>query len=177
MKVLLFDTETTGLIDNHSLKLDRQAEVIEFYGCLTDLATGEIEKEFSQLIKPRNPASEEITKITGITNEMLEGQPPFSKVAPSIKAFLESAPFIIAHNLSFDKEILDIEFERLQKTIAWPRGLCTVEQTLHLRGYRLSLQALYEYLFNEPFKDAHRAGADVKALLRITVELFRTGDI
>src|SRR6187399_3181485 len=40
MIALVFDTETTDLVTNRTLRLDRQAEVIEFYGVVADLTSG-----------------------------------------------------------------------------------------------------------------------------------------
>lgn len=177
MKAIIFDTETTGLIDNGTAKLEKQPEVIEFYACVADLKTGKIAQELDLLIKPQREISAEITKITGITPAMVEGAPAFGAVSDRVKAILNvaTAPLAIAHNASFDKEMLDIEFKRLGGWIAWPRLICTVEQTVHLKGFRLSLSNLHELLFNEPFTGAHRAKVDVAALTRCCVELFKRG--
>lgn len=172
----VFDTETTGLIRNRRMPLGKQPEVIEFYGALVDLSTGEIKAEAEYLIKPERAIPDEVIKITHITNEDVKDCQPFKAVADDIMQHLMSAP-VLAHNLSFDKEMLDIEFERLERTITWPPGICTVEQTIHMRGYRLSLTALYEALFDETFADAHRARHDVEALIRCAVELRKRGDI
>jgi DNA polymerase-3 subunit epsilon len=167
----LFDTETTGLTFNRTLPLDKQPEIIEFYGCLADLVTGKVFAEIDTLVLPSSPIPAEATNANGITNEMVKGAPQFRKVAPQIKAMIEQAPLIIAHNLSFDVEMVEIDMERVGLKIAWPRKLCTVEQTLHLKGFRLSLSALHEYLFGEAFSGAHRAKVDVEAMLRCCVEL------
>jgi DNA polymerase III epsilon subunit-like protein len=174
---VVFDTETTGLISNRSLPLARQPEVIEFYGCLADLATGEIRAEVDRLIRPSFPISERIVEITGITDEMVADAPRFADVADEIFSFLERAPWIIAHNASYDREICEIEAERLGRRIAWPELTCTVEATVFLTGTRLSLTGLHEYLFNEPFKGAHRGREDVGALLRCAVELTKRGEL
>lgn len=179
MHAFVFDTETSGLIDNHTMPLDKQPEIIEFYGATLDLDTGEVLDEIDTLIKPRREITDEITKITGIENDDLKDALPFSAHAPRIRRAIGTADAAIAHNLSFDKEMLEIECERLGGIeLKWPaRMICTVEQTIHLKGYRLSLQALHELLFGEPFKEAHRAKTDVQALVKCTVELFRRGEI
>lgn len=178
MWTLIFDTETTGLIDCHSMPLDKQPEVIELAATLIDLDTGETSRQIDHLFKPRHPASEEITRITGITNTMLAGALPFEAEAAMLKATIETADAVLAHNLSFDTEMLDFEYERLDKRLEWPAlRICTVEQTVHLMGYRLSLTALHDLLFKEPFPEAHRARTDVTALLRCATELRRRGDI
>lgn len=173
MRALIFDTETSGLIENRTLRLDKQPEIIEFYGADVDLVNGKILDELDVLIKPARPIDDEITRITGLTAADLEGKPPFAQVSQSIRELIERAPLVIAHNLSFDQEMVDIEFERLGQTpIAWPRCLCTVEQTIHIKGFRMNLSGLHEYLFGEPFAGAHRAKVDVAALIRCCVELY-----
>lgn len=173
---VLFDTETTGLVENRTVPLDKQPEVIEFYACAADLKTGTIKAEVEMLIKPsRLPLPPKITQITGITDEMLEDKSPFSSFAPSIKKLIAGAPLMIAHNVRFDMDMVEIEFDRLEEKIVWPRMLCTVEQTVHIKSHRLNMGALYQYLFNENFKGAHRAKADVAGLLRCCVELHKRG--
>jgi len=179
MIALLFDTETTGLIENGLRPLIHQAEVIEFYSCMADLRTGEIQDDFEAMIKPRTRMSQETIEKTKtkLSNEMLEGAPSFESLADKIKDIIETAPLVIAHNASFDKEIISIEMQRCGKQVRWPPVVCTIEQTMHLKGFRLSLSNLHLHLFNEEFIDAHRAKADVKALLRCCTELYARGEI
>jgi DNA polymerase-3 subunit alpha len=194
MKALVFDTETTGLTKNRTIKLDMQPEVIEIYAVLMDLKKNKKLKELrpfrkltkterglEYLIKPKKPLLDKplpgdkktITQITGITNDALKDAPQFEEVADAIFAMMEEAPIIIAHNASFDRDMINIEAERMNKTLVWPKVLCTVEQTIHVRGYRLSLSNLHEELFKEPFAGAHRAKIDVEALTRCCVELVK----
>lgn len=180
MRAVIFDTETTGLIDNRTVPLDKQPHCIEFCGVLVDLKTGTVEKEVHTLIKPPIPlptkvkGDKGIAEMTGITEAMLADAPPFREVAGQIATMLVEAPAVIAHNLSFDKDMIEVELERLEMTIGWPkRQICTVEQTIHLRGYRLNLTKLHNILFPGETFTAHRANADVKALTRCCVELYR----
>ena len=177
MQALLFDWETTGLIDSHLVPHKRQPHGIEFYGCLADLSTGEISEELDLLIKPPIPVSEEITRITGLDDATLADAPAMFHVFPQIQTLIERAPIAMAHNLSYDKELTDLEAERLQTSVSWPRLLCTVEATIHIKGFRLSLTALHEHLFGETFPAAHRARNDVMAMKRCVVELYRLGEI
>lgn len=190
MIALLLDTETTGLIENRSMASDRWPEIIEFYGLLADLrGRGRKKKDLHRMIRPQRLLQEEtirtatgrkkrgITEITGISNEMLAGAPSFAEVADDVIGFVEKAPLVIAHNASFDKEMLDMEAERLGRKIAWPPVLCSIEQSIHYKGYRLNLADLHEHLFGEKFSGAHRAEADVGALMRCCVEMHRRGDI
>lgn len=184
--ILAFDTETTGLVGNHTIRIDKQPHIIEFYGCLFNLQSGETIAELDLLIRPPQPLSDQpifgekktTTQITGISNEMLSSCPTFPAVADQLFTFIQQQPALLAaHNLSYDKEMLDLEAERLNRTINWPRGICTVEQTVHLKGHRLTLPALHEHLFNEKFADAHRAKTDTQALVRCLLELHKRGII
>lgn len=185
MLAVVIDTETTGLVPNRSLELDRQPEVIEFYGVLSDL-DGKSKKRgvLHALIKPKFPIPDKdekgkknIAKLTGISNEMVADCQPFSAVAKTIKDFLEKAPLVLAHNASFEKDVLELEYERLGQKLTWPPILCTVEQSIHYLGRRLTLGELHEYLLGERFAGAHRAEADTEALLRCCIAMRKRGDI
>lgn len=176
MIVYMLDTETTGLIDNMLLAGDSQPWVIEYYGLLVDLVTGDEIREDWHMVKPAaaDALTPKITGITGITHDMVAAAPYFSRVAPAIRQAIETAPIVLAHNLSYDRDVLDIEFGRLGEKLNWPkRKICTIEQTIHVKGHRLSMSALYEYLFGESFAGAHRARVDVQALKKCCVELYR----
>lgn len=172
MIALIIDTETTGLIENHTIPLERQPRVIEFCGFSVDLRTGKIKEELDVLIKPPEPLSPKIVSITGITDEMLRDKLAFGGVADKIFGLVSRSKVVIAHNLSFDAEMLDMEAERLGRKIAWPKKkICTVEATVHLDGHRLSLSVLHQKVTGEKHVDAHRARADVTGLVRICREL------
>jgi DNA polymerase III alpha subunit (gram-positive type) len=183
MRAVIFDTETTGLIDNRLIPLDKQPEVIEFFALLVDLAAQKEINHLGNYIKPREAIDERLrigAKRTAfsahkIKNAMVSAAPAWVTVADKIKAFLEDADVVIAHNLSFDMEIVDIEMERCGLKVTWPLPYCTVEQTMHLKGCRLSLSALHTHLFGEGFKNAHKAEYDVRALARCVFELNKKG--
>lgn len=174
MKTLIFDWETTGLIDNRSMNPNDMPEAIEFYGCVVDLddPEGGIIDELDTLIRPKADRFDPIiTRITGLTPEKLIKAPRFAEVADRVLDLIMQSDQVLAHNCSFDVEMTEIEFQRIDQTIRWPRKICTVEQTLHIKGKRLSLSALHEYLFGEKFDGAHRARVDVMALVRCAREL------
>lgn len=180
MKAVIFDTETTGLIDNRTVHIDKQPHIIEFYGQLVDLRDGTVERKFHSLIKPpialpvNVKNGKGIAEMTGINEEMLIGQPSFAQVKNDINELFDGATAVIAHNLSFDKDMVEVEYERLGEKPIWPRRqICTVEQTIHLRGHRLNLTKLHNILFPGETFVAHRAINDVEALTRCAVELFR----
>jgi DNA polymerase III epsilon subunit-like protein len=176
---LFFDCETTGL-NKHPLVHERyQPECIEFYGCLYDLKKGEMIEELELLILPTRVSEvpEKITKITGITQAMLEGKPTFADVADSVEELIAKAQALCGHNVTFDVDVIEHEFKRLALPLpSWPpreTWTCTVEQTMHIKGHRLSLEVLHEMLFGEKIVSAHRAKADVLAHIRVVEEMIR----
>ena len=183
LKALVLDCETSGLPKNRTIKLDLQPSIIEFAAKLVNLKTGKVLKSYQTFIKPFKPLSDTpafgdkktITQITGISNEMLKDAPSFKEVSKEIFTMIQKAPVVIAHNLSFDAEMLDIEAERLKYELKWPRKICTVEATIAMKGFRMNLTKLHLELFGKEFAGAHRAMGDVEALTPISVELFKRG--
>lgn len=177
MKALIFDTETTGLI-TRGRALDKQPEIVEFYAAVYNLKTGKKTAEYWQLIKPRLGSIPEVTsKIHGIWDKDVAKSPTFDKVAKEIKSIIEKSPIVIAHNAAFDRDMVNLEFERLGEKVKWKRVICTIEQTMHVKGHRLSLSNLHEHLMGEKFEGAHRANVDVAALARCATKLYSQGAI
>jgi DNA polymerase III epsilon subunit-like protein len=165
-RTLVFDTETTSLLPISIAHEDAHPRIIEFYGAIVD-ERGAILRELEFLAHPGAPISDEIRKITGINDEMVAGLPPFAAHIDEVDSLLCAADSVVAHNLSYDFSVLSVEFAREGRKPSWPLiRFCTVEQTIHLKGFRLSLANLHEYLFGEAFTGAHRAKRDVTALIR-----------
>jgi len=177
MKTLIFDTETTGLRLPRLASIKRQPFIIEYYGCVIDESTGSIVSEIDELISVPVPITKEITKITGIAPDDLEGKPRFELVAPRIKEQIESVDRVVAHNATFDRDMVDADMQRVGLSVQWPEIVCTVEQTEWIKGHRLKLTDLHEYLFDDKFSGAHRAREDVAALVRCYCELRKRGDL
>lgn len=122
---------------------------------------------YETLINPECNIPYQITKLTGITQEMVEGAPKFYEVAKKIVEITEGAIFV-AHNVRFDYSFVREEFARLGYTYTRKR-LCTVRLARKafpgLPSY--SLGKLIKH-FNIKVKDRHRAMADTQA----TVILF-----
>jgi DNA polymerase III alpha subunit (gram-positive type) len=181
MIALVIDTETDGLVANHILALDKLPSVIEYCGLLVNLKTSKLLNEFTTLVRPvEYPMTAKTIEDskTKLNNGMLEAAPRFQSVSDTIRKQIETAPVVIAHNLSFDKEIIDTAFERLGQILIWPRRLiCSVEQTAYLTGKRLTLTNLHRHLFKKDFDEAHRARSDTEALMRCCIRLYKMGVI
>lgn len=88
----VIDIETTGLSSKRNEIIELSALKIR-----NDIITG----QFSTLIKPVKPISSFITKLTGITNEMVENSPMIKEVLPDFMEFLKD-DCIMGHNVHFD---------------------------------------------------------------------------
>lgn len=93
---VMVDIETTGLSPDYD-------DIIEVAGIR--VKDGQIESEYSSLIKPPHEIDDFITELTGITNEMLEGQRPISEVLPEFLQYIGN-DIILGHNVHFDINFL-----------------------------------------------------------------------
>lgn len=155
------DIETTGgRSDTH--KITEIAIVI--------VVDGKVIKQFQSLINPQRRIPNAITRLTGITDNMVKTAPVFSQVAKEVSAITENCVFV-AHNVNFDYGFLKQEFARIGEPFRRPK-MCTVQQTRKvfpgLTSY--SLGNLCKH-FEIPLENHHRALDDAKAaaeLLMIT---------
>lgn len=172
--IIVYDTETSGLPLPDGAPLESQPRIIEFAAIKTDDDFNELDRT-TFLINPRMQISDIITKITGLTNRDLDDQQTFSYFYNQLCGFFLGCDTIIAHNLSFDLSLLKFELSRIGQQFAFPypyKQVCTVEKTMHIKGYRLNLSKMHEHLVGEPHVNgAHRAMADVEALLRCCKKL------
>ncbi|MBQ4066212.1 MAG: PolC-type DNA polymerase III [Clostridia bacterium] len=93
---IVFDIETTGL-SVHNCAITEIGAV--------KVKNGEVLEEFSIMTDPGMPIPEAITELTGITDEMVKGQPDN---VTAVRAFLDFAGnrLLIAHNADFDTSFI-----------------------------------------------------------------------
>ena len=158
-QLCVIDVETTGL----SPETARITEV-----ALIICDENQILSHWSTLIQPEMPIPEMISKITGITDEMVRNAPKFAQVATLIADGFKDRTFV-AHNSNFDYGFLRAEYKRIGQEFQVPQ-LCTVRASRKifpgLTSYKLS--SLCEK-FQIENKQAHRALADAMA----TAQLFQ----
>jgi DNA polymerase-3 subunit alpha (Gram-positive type) len=167
--MIIYDTETTGLVLPGLVPLKDQPQIIEFAGIKLDDDTLEEVERLDFLVQPGCQLPEEIVKITHITDEMLAGQKPFAAHYADLCSFFLGETTLVAHNLMFDLSLLRFELERIGKQFAFPypyKQVCTVEASFSLYNKRLHLGELHLCATGTNFKDAHRAMSDTEALVR-----------
>lgn len=166
---IAFDTETTGLVLHPSAKLSLQPRIIELGAVLFSLETGETDEEISILINPEIEITDEITGITGISNDDVRDAPTLRSVMPSIVRAFGSAAAVVAHNLPFDRAMIRNELARLGMTeFPWPgREFCTIELYRPEWGREMKLVELYAAALGCELAQTHRALDDVRALMEV----------
>ncbi|MDJ0940160.1 MAG: exonuclease domain-containing protein [Woeseiaceae bacterium] len=150
---VVVDVETTGgKGENH-----RVTEV----GAVK-VRNGEVIDRYSTLVNPQRTIPAGITRLTGISAEMVADAPYFADIADAFAEFMGDAIFV-AHNVDFDYRFISAEFRRLGRRFRHPK-LCTCASMRKLypghRSYALnSLCAEYDI----SLKQHHRALCDAEA--------------
>jgi len=154
---VLVDTETTGL----DLLRD---EVIELgmisFSYDVDGNVGNVIDTFDAIREPTRPIPAEITRLTGISNEMVAGR---AIDAARLETFLMPASLIVAHNAAFDRPMC----ETLSEAFARKPWACSATEIDWRRfGFEGTKLA---YILNQlgKFHSGHRAIDDCIALLNI----------
>ncbi|HLT65895.1 MAG TPA: PHP domain-containing protein, partial [Flavobacterium sp.] len=186
---IIFDTETTGLPKDFNAPItdvDNWPRCIQIAWQLHD-EMGRVIEHQDYLVKPEGfniPFDAE--RIHGISTELAEREGiTIQEVLSKFEIALSKAKFVVGQNVNFDLKVMGAEFVRQGKESALEKfdvlDTCT-ETTANLlqlpggRGGRFKLPTLtelHEYLFNEPFAEAHNATADVEATTRCFLELIR----
>jgi DNA polymerase III epsilon subunit-like protein len=183
MRMLIFDTETTGLPKSRqpsSKGPNNWPHIVSISWVILNSDTNKVEKERSYIITPSNwVIPEESIRIHGITQEKAQTQG--SDLAKVMGEFLaENYDVLVAHNLEFDYNVihnavqwdLEIPFGSLYKkmvcTMELSRDICKLK-TMYGRYKSPKLSELYEHVFKKsPKKESlHTSIYDVLILTEI----------
>ena len=150
---VVVDVETTGgRGDQHRVTEIGAVKVIN----------GEVVDRFQSLLNPQRAIPAGITRLTGISAEMVADAPFFADIADEFDAFMEDAIFV-AHNVDFDYGFIAREFKRFGRPFRHPK-LCTCSSMRKLYpGHKsYSLAALCEN-YGIALRQHHRALCDAEA--------------
>lgn len=154
---VVFDIETTGL--------DAEKDKLTEIGAVKIIG-GTITETFSTFVNPGIHISEFITKLTGITDSMVEEAPAIEQALDAFMEFTGSLP-VVAHNASFDTGFIKYNLRTLGKsfdniiidTLQLSRNLFP-----ELGKYKLNLVAKH---LGVKLDNHHRAVDDSGAAARI----------
>ena len=133
---------------------------------------GKVIDEFQTLLDPERHIPGHITRLTGISNDMVKNAPKFETIADEFRAFVEGSIFV-AHNVNFDYGFIREEYGRLGRPFKYPK-MCTVAS---MRTYYPGLKS-YSLAnlckeFSIDLNGHHRALVDAKAATEL---LFLVND-
>lgn len=202
MKVLIFDTETTGLPEDSYASFHDSAKwphIIQLSYIMIDTETKEILEYSDRIVKLDTSViiSPESIAVHQITREKSETQGiPIKEVLTEFVKTIQTADLIVGHNIIFDKRIITVELYRHDmKNCFYNRNgaiseYCTMKRTTDLcaiprvnkktgETYNKfpTLTELHTKLFGSAPKGTHNAIADVMICLRCYVMLECNYDV
>ncbi len=186
---LFFDTETTGLPrrwDAPASDLRNWPRLVQLAWLLCDENGNELEAK-DYIVKPEGfsiPA--DASDIHRISNEKAVSEGVvLGLVLKEFLAVVNQAKVLVAHNMSFDGNVLEAELIRtgLTGVLSGISKICTkISSTDYCRlpgdygRYKWpTLQELHFVLFQSNFEEAHNAMIDVQICAKCFFELNRLG--
>lgn len=156
--VCFLDLETTGL--------QKDCKIIEFAGKIAaiDKTNGEllgIVDEYESFNDPEELLDPIITRITGLTDEMIAGH---SIDWEAVTRVLNRADVIVAHNAFFDRGVMDRHLP-LSKEKIWACSFNDIGWAN--RGFNAGGQEIL-CIWHGFYYESHRAMFDVDALIHLT---------
>lgn len=182
MKVLYFDTETTGLPKTKepaSTRADNWPHIVSIAWIVDDNG---IKHEKYFVIKPKWIITEESIKVHNITQDIAERTG--SDLEFVLNEFLSEKPdVIVAHNINYDWNVLinAIVWDCKMQYPVIPKLLCSMTLGSNICKIPVSyskvkykppkLSELYEHIFKKPPpKNLHNSLVDVKVLVECCEE-------
>ena len=171
IRVVLVDTETTGT-KAPSLDADRQWQgdaVVEiglqevWIQPVSGLIT-RVGRSYSGFNDPGIPISPEASRVSGITQEMVEGK---SVDRAAIAELLRGVALVIAHNAAFDRPFC----ERLHDAFTfapWACSFSNVQWAQHGVSARALERLAYQCGF---FYEAHRSLIDARVIAEVSQQM------
>ena len=154
MDFISFDIETTGTLSHVDLIVEISA--VKFI-------KGKPQDVFQSLVSIDKPMPIEASRVNGITDDMLKGQPSIEEVLPKF-AFFCKADLLVAHNAIFDFQFLAKAIQEHQSPS--PQGLIldtySLARKVFPQALNYKLATLCEHLKIKT-GSFHRAEADATA--------------
>ena len=159
--LIVFDLETTGL----ALVRDRIIQI----SYIKVLPGGKEQRE-NLLINPCKPIPQEVTELTGISNDDVKDAPSFKDVAQQLSEKMKDCDFAGYNSNHFDIPMLAEEFLRAGIDFDFSKCRLIDAQTIFHKMERRNLAAAYKFYCGRKMEEdftAHRADEDTEATYRV----------
>lgn len=159
--LIVFDLETTGL----DLVRDRIIQI----SYIKVLPGGKEQRE-NLLINPCKPIPQEVTELTGISNDDVKDAPSFKDVAQQLNEKMKDCDFAGYNSNHFDIPMLAEEFLRAGIDFDFSKCRLIDAQTIFHKMERRNLAAAYKFYCGRKMEEdfqAHRADEDTEATYRV----------
>lgn len=160
---IIFDVETTGLRTG----VDRLTEI----GAVK-YVDGAEKSRFQTFVDPERPIPQNIIELTGITDSMVAGAPKEGEAVRKFFEFCGEDSVLVAHNASFDTEVIRSACERngIEYNYSHIDTLVLAQSLISgIKNYKLDTISNH---FKLPKFDHHRADEDAGALAAIFEKLL-----
>ena len=129
--------------------------------------------EFSSLVNPFRPIDDFVSKLTGITDDMVKDAPPFADIVEVLQKVFEGS-VLVGHNVAFDYSIIKKEFKRLGLPFKMDQ-ICTL-QLSKIVAPKLKSHKLVDvcHALNIQFVQSHRALSDAVATTLLLQKLLES---
>ncbi len=162
---LVVDVETTGSKKNIDRVIDIACVVVQ---------NGLIVDQFSTLLNPERHISKLITKITGISNDMVQYAPTAEEVMPEfVKYFKLPNSVFVGHFVDFDYSFVNIELEQsnLERLHLQKLDTLKLAQRILPDNVKKNVGSMSKYYGVQPI-NRHRALGDAKATAYSLIEML-----
>ncbi len=170
MRIIYFDTETTGL--NVSLTQGQICQ-LAYTICENGSVTA---KNFFFAVDYIDPAASQVTGLTVPILYRLSGGQKFADKIEEIEEDFVSADHIVAHNFSFDKKFMEMEFMRLNRVFAYKNGVCSMRSTADF--LQISTPYCKTRFKNPNLKELGDAfGVSDEEVIQTAIELYNSSSV
>lgn len=182
MKILIYDTETTGLpVWGEPSEDECQPHLVQLAAVLTDIESGDDIQSINLIIKPEGwDIPEEVSKIHGITTEQAMDVGVSECIALEMLHCIRGDWDRVAYNKSFDQRIIRIGMKRYRmdnSSDSWNEKEdhhCAMKMAREeIGGKNPKLIDAYKIICGKELINAHSAMADTLATKEIYIKLMK----
>ena len=195
MKVLIFDTETTGLPEGKNPSIydtQKWPHIIQLSYIVYDTETNDmitLEDDYISIGEDVIIQAES-QKIHNISRDLLTDKGiPIKQALEKFNKFSQMSDLLVGHNVSFDKRMVIVEGIRNKIRMNTHDTYCTMKNSIQLCKIQRfwpngdtyfkypSLSELHEELFKKTPKNTHNALIDILICMRCFIKIELDKDI